>query len=157
MIVTFIIFQFINIIISTFKSVLLIKGSKGFASLVNAVSYSLGIFITYFVSNKISIYYSIPITFLLNIIGVFLGLTILEKFKKDQIWRISTTIKSEYKDSYIKELRDAGVQLMPYETGRDDYKVVDIFSNNRKETEKIKPIIKKYGAKYTILKSNFEL
>ena len=46
---------------------------------------------------------------------------------------------------------------MPYETGRTDYKVVDIFSNNREETKKITPIIKKYGAKYTILKSHFEL
>lgn len=157
MIQTFVIFQFINIIISTFKSVLLIKGTKGFAALVNAVSYSLGIFITYFVSNEIPIHLSIPITFILNIIGVYLGLIILEKFKKDQIWRISTTIKADVKDEYIKELREIGVQLMPYETGRDDYKVVDIFSNNRKETEKITPIIKKYGAKYTILKSHFEL
>jgi len=157
MILTFVVFQFVNIIISTFKSVLLIKGTKAYAALINAISYSLGIFITYYVSNEIKIYYSIPITFILNIIGVYIGLVILEKFRKDQLWRISTTIKADLKDDYIFELRKIGIQLMPYETGRTDYKVVDIFSNNREETKKITPIIKKYGAKYTILKSHFEL
>src|SRR5690554_7976870 len=157
MILTFVVFQFVNIIISTFKSVLLIKGTKVYAALINAISYSLGIFITYYVSNEIKIYYSIPITFILNIIGVYIGLVILEKFRKDQLWRISTTIKADLKDDYIFELRKIGIQLMPYETGRTDYKVVDIFSTNREETKKITPITKKYGAKYTILKSNFEL
>jgi hypothetical protein len=157
MILTFILFQFINIIISTFKSVLLIKGTKAHAALLNAISYSLGIFITYYVSNEISIYYSIPITFVLNLIGVYLGLGILNKFKKDQLWRISTTVKANNVEDYIQELRDVGVQLMPYETGRDDYKVVDIFSNNKDETKKITPIIKKYEARYTVLKSHFEL
>lgn len=157
MILTFVILQFFNIIVATFKSVLLIKGSKIYAALTNAVSYSLGIFITYYVSNEISIYYSIPITFVLNLLGVYLGLTILDKLKKDQLWRISTTIKCDWEDEYIKELREIGVQLMPYETGRTDYTVVDIFSNNREETKRIQPIIKKYQAKYTILKNDYEL
>lgn len=157
MVLIFVILQFVNIIIATFKSVLIIKGTKGHAALINAISYSLGIFITYFVSNEISIYYSIPITFFLNLLGVYIGLFILEKIKKDQLWRISTTVKGEYFDSYIKDLRKAGVQLMPYETGRTDFKVVDVFSNSREETKKIQPIIKRYQIKYTILKSNFEL
>ena len=154
MILTFVLLQFLNIVISTFKSVLLIKGTKAHAALINAVSYSLGIFITYYVSNEISIYYSIPITFILNLFGVYIGLTILDKIRKDQLWRISTTIKADYLVDYISELRSEGVQLMPYETGRTDYSVVDVFSNNREETKKIHPIMKKYQVKYTILKSN---
>jgi hypothetical protein len=157
MILTFILLQFLNIIISTFKSVLLIKGTKAHAALINAVSYSLAIFITYYVSNEISIYYSIPITFILNLVGVYIGLSILEKLKKDQLWRISTTVKADNINDYINELRLVGVQLMPYETGRTDYKVVDVFSNNKEETKKIQPILKKYEVKYTILKSHFEL
>jgi hypothetical protein len=146
-----------NIIIATFKSVLLIKGPKHFAALINAISHSLNIAITYFVSNEIPIYFSIPITFLLNLFGVYMGLRILEKMKKDQLWRISTTIKGEDVKEYIDELRKIGVQLMPYETGREDFKVVDIFSNNRNETKMIVPIIKKYNAKYTVLMNQFEL
>ena len=157
MIITFVILQFLNIIVATFKSVLLIKGTKLHAALFNAVSYSLGIFITYYVSNEISIYYSIPITFILNLLGVYLGLSFLDKLKKDELWRISTTVKLEFLSDYIKELRQEGLQLMPYETGRTDYTVVDIFSNNREETKKIQPIIKKYQVKYTILKNNYEL
>ena len=157
MVLTFILLQFLNIVIATFKSVLLIKGTKVHAALINAVSYSLAIFITYVVSNEISIYYSIPITFILNLIGVYIGLAILEKLRKDQLWRISTTIKKDYLDDYIKELRTVGVQLMPYETGRQDYSVVDVFSTNREETRKIQPIIKKYEVKYTILKNSYEL
>ena len=157
MVLTFILLQFLNIIISTFKSVLLIKGTKAHAALINAISYSLAIIITYVVSNEISIYYSIPITFILNLVGVYIGLTILEKLRKDQLWRISTTIKTEYLEDYIQALRAEGVQLMPYETGRHDYSVVDVFSNNREETSRIQPIIKKYEVKYTILKNSYEL
>ena len=101
--------------------------------------------------------YRIPITFILNLVGVYIGLTILEKLRKDQLWRISTTIKTEYLEDYIKALRAEGVQLMPYETGRHDYSVVDVFSNNREETSRIEPIIKKYEVKYTILKNSYEL
>ena len=157
MILTFVILQFLNIIIATFKSVIIIKGTKLHAALLNAISYSLGIFITYYVSNEISIYYSIPITFVLNLIGVYLGLALLEKARKDQLWRISTTVKYDIVNDYIKELRQEGIQLMPYETGRKDFTVVDIFSNNKEETDKIRPIIKKYQVKYTIIKSKYEL
>jgi uncharacterized protein YebE (UPF0316 family) len=157
MILIFVIFQFINIVLSTFKSVLIIKGTKQSAAFINAVSYSLGIFITYYVSNEISIYLSIPITFALNLIGVYLGLVILEKLKKDQLWRISTTVKFELVDEYIKELRAIGIQLMPYETGRDDFKVVDIFSNSKEETNLIIPIMNKYNVKYTVLSNQYVL
>jgi len=146
----FLCLQLINVIISTFKSVLTIRGTKLTAALINALSYSIGIVIVYLVSRNLELYVSVLITVGTNLIGVYTGLTILDKFRKEQLWRIQTSVPAENVSPFKKDLLDKKIKFMSYETTWEKFKVIDIFSENREESKIIKEIIHKHHAKYTI-------
>jgi uncharacterized protein YebE (UPF0316 family) len=148
--------QLINVVISTFKSVLTIRGTRLTAALISALSYSIGIVIVYLVSRNLELYVSVIITIVTNLIGVYTGLTILDKFRKEQLWRIQTSVPTQAVSAYKKDLREKQIKFISYETTWEKFKVVDIFSESREESKLIKEIIHKHHAKYTISSnSNF--
>lgn len=142
--------QLLNVIIATFKSVLTIRGTKLTAAIINAIAYSINIVIVYLVSRDMVLWASIVITMGTNLIGVYIGLTILDKFRKDQLWRIQTTIASDKLKDYQYDLLNDNIKFISYETTWDEFKVVDIFSSTREESKVVKNIIQRYDAKYTI-------
>jgi uncharacterized protein YebE (UPF0316 family) len=150
----FILLQFVNVVISTFKSVLTIKGSKANAAIMNSIAYSVNIVVIYIVSGSISLWVSISVTFFVNMIGVYIGLSILEKLRKDQLWRISTTVPTESVQEFKKELLINNIKFIAFETSWEDYKAIDIFSASRSESSKISKLIGKYRVKYTILENS---
>jgi uncharacterized protein YebE (UPF0316 family) len=146
----FVALQFVNVVISTFKSVLTIKGSRINAAVMNAIAYSVNIVVIYIVSGSIPLWISISVTFGVNIVGVYVGLSILEKLRKEQLWRISTTVPTERLLEFKRELSEEKIKFIAYETSWEDYKVVDIFSATKSESSKISRLISRYGVKYTI-------
>ena len=142
--------QLLNVIISTFKSVLTIRGTKLTAALISALSYSVNIIIVYLVSRNLELYISIIITAVTNLLGVYTGLTLLDKFRQEQLWRIQTTVPTKTVSAFKKELLDKHIKFISYETTWDKFKVVDIFSESRAESKIIKEIIHEHDAKYTI-------
>lgn len=70
--VIFIVIQFANVIISTIKSVLTVKGGKTTAAIINAVSYTFAAVVTKFITEQ-SFLWVILITFFTNLIGVYLA------------------------------------------------------------------------------------
>jgi uncharacterized protein YebE (UPF0316 family) len=153
-IVYFILLQSINVVISTFKSVLTIRGTRIVAAIINAIAYSVNIVIVYLVSGNIPLLILIASTLITNLIGVYIGLTILEKLRKERLWRIQTTVATDKVKDFKKELLKNDVKFISYETTWDDFKVVDIFSKTREDSSLIKKIILKYNAKYTISSSS---
>lgn len=150
-IVIFIVAQLINVVVSTFKSVLTIRGTKVTAAFINAIAYSINILIVYLVSREVGLLPSIIVTFSANLIGVYAGLTILEYLRRDEMWRISTTIKNELLEDYKEELKSENVKFI--QIGTSDFSVIDIFSHTKEETSRIKPILRKYNVKYTAYSS----
>jgi uncharacterized protein YebE (UPF0316 family) len=146
----FICLQFLNVVIATFKSVLTIKGNKLNASVMSSIAYSINITVIYLVSGSMPLYILISVTFFVNMIGVYIGLTILEKVRKDQLWRISSTVKTELLQDFKKELTENKIKFIAFETSWEDYKVVDIFSSTKEESSKISRLTSKYKVKYTI-------
>jgi uncharacterized protein YebE (UPF0316 family) len=153
-IVYFIVLQSVNVIISTFKSVLTIRGTRIVAAIINAVAYSVNIVIVYLVSGNIPLLILVASTLGTNLVGVYIGLTILEKLRKERLWRIQTTVATDKVKDFKRELLDNDVKFISYETTWNDFKVVDIFSKTREDSSLIKKIISKYDAKYTISSSS---
>jgi len=148
--ILFIGLQLLNVIIATFKSVLTIRGTKVTAAVINAIAYSINIVIVYLVSRDMALWLSIVITMGTNLIGVYIGLTILDKFRKDQLWRIQTTVATDKLKDFKGDLLNNNIKFISYETSWDEFKVVDIFSSTREESKVVKKIIQRYDAKYTI-------
>lgn len=141
--------QLVNVILSTLKSVITIKGGKNWAALINAVAYGFNTIVIKSLAD-ISMELAVVITIVTNLIGVYVGLMIVEKFRKDQLWKITVTIPVDEFKGFKNALKEQNVSFIAYETSWEEYKVVDIFSKRKADSRTIKEIFARYNVKYTI-------
>lgn len=147
----FIVINLINVILSTMKSILTIKSTRLVATLINAVSYGFYALIFKQMSgfNTETV---VAVTIVANLIGVYFSMWLLERLKKDKLWKI--TVVCAYSDSSI-----IASILMANEIGFNSYDIhtkygksvgLDIFSKNQKESKFIKNLLASYDVKYHI-------
>lgn len=148
-IILFTIAQLINVILSTLKSVITIKGGKIQAAAISAVTYSFNIIVIKSLQD-VNLLIAVGVTILTNLIGVYIGLTIMQKLRKEQLWKITTSLPTLNLIDFKNELNINDISYIDYETNDEKYKVVDVFSKEKKESKTIKEIFKKYDVKYTI-------
>lgn len=91
--ILFILIQLLTTIIPTIKSITTVNSGKTVAAIVNAISYTFGAVITKFITKQ-PIEIIIPVTFLSNLIGVYIGKLIMEKTKKEHLWIFNATVKT---------------------------------------------------------------
>lgn len=146
--IVFVVCTLINVMLSTVKSIMTIKASRGVATIMNAVSYGFYTIVVKQLSG-FDIMTTFTVTFVANLIGVYFSMWLLDKFKKDRLWKISVTAIREDALSIVKELEKHGI-------GRNYYKVnthkmaIDIFSENQQESAIIKEILGRYKVKYHV-------
>lgn len=148
-IIAFFIAQFINVVLSTLKSVITVKGGKNWAAVANAVAYGFNTIVIKSLAD-VGMEVAVIITIVTNLIGVYFGLGIMEKVRKDQLWKITVTVPSEELQDFRTQLKASGISFITYETQIDKYKVVDIFSKDRSDSKEVKNIFKYFNVKYTI-------
>lgn len=141
----FIIIQFLNVIISTIKTILTVKSGKTTAAAINAVSYTFGAVVTKLLTQQ-SFEVVICVTLLTNIVGVYLAKVILEKFPKEKFWIIMTTCKIADKDPIEKELRRRDIKYIGFLAENNRY-FLNIFSHSRAENALIKEIFGNFHTK----------
>lgn len=148
-ILAFFVAQFVNVVLSTLKSVITIKGGKNWAALASAVAYG---FNTIVIKSlvEVSMEVALIVTFVTNLIGVYFGLFIIEKLRKDQLWKITVTVPADEFEEFKKELKNKSISFITYATKWEEYTVVDIFSKQRAESKVIKQIFASFNVKYTI-------
>ena len=156
--IVYLLSQLINCILSTMKSILLIKGTRVVAVIVNTLSYAVGAIITFIIGNVVNnIWLVLLITIISNLIGVSFGLWVTDHFKKDRLWRISATVKTEHYDELLEELKSNQIKFVTFTTDWEKIRLLDLFSTTRKQSEAIYKIFKKYDVKYTISENTNQL
>ena len=148
-VLAFFIAQFVNVVLSTLKSVITIKGGKNWAAIANAIAYGFNAIVIRSLV-EVSLQVALAVTFITNLIGVYFGLWVIEKLRKDQLWKITVTLPSGELKSFKKELSQNKVSFITYETQWDEYAVIDIFSKQKAESKTVKEIFKNFNVKYTI-------
>lgn len=148
-IIAFFVAQLINVILNTLKAVITIKGGKTWASITNAIAYG---FNTVVIKSLVEVDLGIAliITVVTNLVGVQIGLILLEKARKDQLWKITVTVQSEDLKAFETDLMSHDISFITYETKWNKYKVVDIFAKQKADSKLIKTIFNSYKIKYTI-------
>ena len=149
LIIGFTIATLINVILSTLKSVITIKGGRLVASISNTISYGFNTIVIKSISN-VELWLAVVITILSNLIGVYIALTITKKFEKERLWKITVTVPTENFKSFKDDLIESSVGFITYETSYPKYKVVDIFSNGKEDSRFVRKLVNKYNVKYTI-------
>lgn len=154
---------FINVILSTTKSIMTIKASKLGATIINAVAYG---FYAMVVKQMATVSTEIVVfaTVICNLIGVYFSMWMLDKikdkFKSDVLWKITVVPKLEKLESVRSSLVKENLGFYEYtvNTKKGQRVALDIFSETQEDSSKVKNILNKNGnVKYHILRVKDEL
>ena len=148
-ILAFFLATLVNVILSTLKSVITIKGGRVLACVMSAIAYGFNTVVIKMVSD-VDMWVAVLSSVVCNLLGVYIGLFITDKMRKEQLWKITVTVPTEKLHDFKADLHAQEIAFVAYETSWEKYKVVDIFSKAKPESKKIREIIKKYNVKYTI-------
>ena len=150
-IIIFFILNLINVILGTMRSILTVKSTPFIAMLINTISYTFYSGIVKMTGAQ-SMAVVLITTALTNIIGVYAAKTILNKVKKDRLWRITATlVKGKRTDSaqITQELKRYNIEYNMNDIGRSI--VFDIFSKTQGESALLKEILNKPDVKYHVI------
>lgn len=145
----FIAIQFVNVIISTFKSILTVKGSKLSASIISAISYTFGAVVTKLITEQ-SFEIVILVTFLANFIGVFIAKWILEKREPVRLWVYQVTVRDNELKNMEDELLKRGIKFTAMKA-LNDRNSISIYSYSKLESTIVRDILKDHY--YSVLES----
>lgn len=135
----------VNVIFSTIKSIVTIKSGKTVASLISAGYYGYYNVVLIYTVADFPLWQKVVVTFLANLIGVWLVKWGEEKVKKDKLWLVKITIPVNYSNIIKKELNNNNISFTYYDINK--YFVFDCFCENQKDTKIVSTLCKKYQGK----------
>ena len=152
----FIALSLINVVLSTVKSILTIKASNFVASLINAVSYAFNaIVIKQLVGFDTTT--TIVVVIITNFVGVWFGKCLLEKCRKDSLWKIEATVDNTQSGKLSCMLDTQDIPFTVSEVRRNSsnqpYFNFEIYSSSQEESHYIRFLLEETKAKYIVLES----
>ena len=150
--IIFFICSLINVMLSTLKTILTVKASKGVATIINAITYGFYAIVVKQLAS-LDLITTVTVTIITNIIGVYVSMWLLEKTKKDCLWKISVTTKD---NTLVEKLEKFSISYVmnPVQYKKQTYSNIDVFSENQKDSSIIENILKEYKVKYNITEIN---
>lgn len=147
---SYIIFNILNVIIQTVKSIVTIKCNKWIAAIVNAVAYGLYTYIVVLTTSDLDLWFKIVITAGANLIGVFVVKYVEEKKRKDKLWKVEATFA--HGNGFIAILkRWAELNKISFNyIDIEKYFVVNFFCHTQSESTLVKEFIKRFNGKYFV-------
>ena len=147
-IIIFTVCSLVNVILSTMKTILTVRSTKIVASIINAVTYGFyAIVVKQLASLDLTV--TVIVTIATNLIGVYLSMWLMDKMKKDCLWKISVTTKNK---SIAKKIENFDIEytMSPIQYKNETYYSIEIFSKNQKDSSIIKNILNEYKVKYNV-------
>ena len=148
----FIIFNIINVIIQTIKSIATIKCGKVVAALVNAVAYGLYTYVVILTMCDLPLLAKCLIVAGANFVGVFVVKLIEEKARKDKLWKVEATVPRECVAEVAKYLEENEIPYNCFKTS-GNYDIFNIFCRYQEQSRLVKIILDKHFAKYFVSES----
>ena len=151
--ITFVIFNIINVIIQTVKSIATIKCGKGTAAIINAVAYGLYTYIVILMVCELPLLVKCLIVGGANLIGVWIVKYFEEKSHKDKLWKIELAIPKG-------KASEAQLLLDEYEISHNytvvgKYVMFNCYCATQEETHNAKVVCKKYKGKMSAYESKY--
>ena len=145
----------VNVILSTIKSILTVKGGKLSASFINALTYGFYSYVIVLTSaDGMPIWLKMAITAICNFVGVYLVKWIEEKARKDKLWKVELTVPTKYTNTIDFDLHDVPHSYIELS---DKHTLFNFYCATQKESAKVKAVANQYEAKYFVAESkNFE-
>jgi hypothetical protein len=150
--IIFIVLSAINVVFATIKSIVTINGGKLTASLISGGYFAFYNIMMQYTVADFPMWQKCIITFVCNVIGVYLVKWGEEKARKDKLWKVEATVLGVYTDAMYAELNDVGLSNK-YIPNIGKYTEFSIYCETQAESAKAKEILNKYNAKYFVSES----
>jgi uncharacterized protein YebE (UPF0316 family) len=148
--IQFVIFNVLNVIIQTVKSIATIKCGKMVASIVNAVAYGLYTYIIVLTNCELSLLTKCLVVASASFIGVYAVKYFEEKARKDKLWKVELTVPVEYTEAVNEALVNIPHSFLYVNT---KYTLFNAYCGTQAESIRVKQICDRYEAKYFVSES----
>ena len=141
----------VNVVFSTIKSIITIKGGAFSASLISALYYGYYNIVLIYTVADFPLWQKVIVTFGCNLVGVFAVKYAEEKARKDKLWRVESTIKPDKKDVFEAYCTENDI---PYNyVNIEKYILFNFYCATQQESGKVKKLLDAHDAKYFVNES----
>ena len=151
----YLVLQVVYVILNTVTNIAKIKCSKLIASLTSAVCYGFYVIVVVATASNQPIWVKMFLTAITNVIGVYVGMWVMEKLRKDKLWKIEITIRDAIEAyQFENTLREKDISFNSVVCENNDI-ILNVYSKSQKESEIIKKALAgTTTAKYIIHQSD---
>lgn len=145
----FFLLQLINVILSTMRSILTINAKPSIAAVFNAISYTFyNVIVKLITSQDMAII--MVVTFLTNLLGVYIAKFVLNKLSKDKLWIYNATLKGQKVgiNEITEMLKVANIKYVYNTIEENKLYTLQIFAPTQKQSLMIKEILNNYDIKF---------
>ncbi len=147
--ILFSILTVVNVIFSTIKSIVTIKSGKTVAALVSAGYYGYYNIVLIYTVADFPLWQKVVVTFLANLLGVWLVKWAEEKARRDELWKVESTIsKKEDWKSLIEKLKEYDIPCNYIDI--DKYILINCYCATQKQSVLVKELLNTYHVKYFV-------
>ena len=137
----------VNVVFSTIKSIVTIKGSPFVASMVSALYYGYYNIVLIYTVADFPLWQKVAVTFGCNLVGVFAVKYAEEKSRKDKLWKVEATVNTmEEAKEIISLLKEKRIPCNYVDINR--YVLINCYCATQKQSAGVKNILDLYNAKY---------
>lgn len=153
----FVALQLLNVVLSTCKSIITVKGTVRQSAIINAITYGVYTVVIVFTAGTftgnyyIDLAIKVAVTVVTNLLGVYISARILSRLRKDRLWKIEATVCGMWQP-FQEELENNNISYN-YIKLKENEIIFNIYSKNQKESTVVKQAMKKCNAKYIITES----
>lgn len=145
LLMTFIVLSILNVVLSTARSLIVVKCGKYVSAIASAVYFGFYTVVLIYMSCPLTLWEKVGITAVCNLIGVYLVKLFEEKTRKDKLWRITATFHIDHIPEIRKMLNNDELPYSYNVCGK--HAVYDIYCNTQADTVKATKIIKQFNGK----------
>lgn len=145
--IVFTILSIVNVVFSTIRSITTIKSGKTVASLINGGYFAFYNIVLIYTVIDFPMWQKCLITFVCNLIGVYVVKLVEEKMRKDKLWKVEITISTKDSETADYELTN---QFIPHNYIKisDKHTLFSCYCATQAQTMMVTKIFEKYDGKY---------
>lgn len=151
----YLVLQIVYVILNTVTNIAKVKCSKLIASITSAICYGFYIIVVVATASNQPIWVKMLLTAITNVVGVYVGMWVMEKLRKDKLWKIEITVTDSIEIFNLnKSLKQGKISYNMVKSENGDM-IFNVYSKNQKESEIIKnALAETRTAKYIIHQSD---
>ena len=151
MLFSYILFNIINVVVQTIKSIATIRCGKGTASIINAIAYGLYTYIIILTTCDLPLWIKIITVGGANLVGVWLVKYFEEKSRKDKLWKLEIAIPKQYGVAVNTKLCEKEIPHNYSVVGK--WIMFNCYCSTQTESHNVVQIAKKYNGKMSAYES----